>query len=97
MWYRLEVEVPTLQAGQKVRLHGLAVETEAWVWVNGEFVGNRPYQEAYLRPNSLDLDVTNTIRGGERNAIVIRVHTNYQPAQMSGGLVSRLFLYTPKD
>ena len=97
MWYRLEVEVPTLQSGQKVRLHGLAVETEAWVWVNGEFVGNRPYQEAYLRPNSLDLDVTNTIRGGERNAIVIRVHTNYQPAQMSGGLVSRLFLYTPKD
>lgn len=97
MWYQLQVDVPPLASGQKVRLHGLAVETEAWVWVNGEFVGHRPYQEAYIRPNTLDLDVTKALRGGEKNSIAIRVHTNYQPAQMSGGLVSRLFLYAPNE
>jgi hypothetical protein len=95
MWYRMSVDVPADAAGKRVRLHGLAAETEAWVWVNGEFVGHRPYAEAYIRPNSLDFEVTKAIQPGRKNSIVVRVHTNYQPTQMAGGLVSRLFLYAP--
>jgi Domain of unknown function (DUF4838)/Glycosyl hydrolases family 2, sugar binding domain len=95
MWYRLNVDVPATPAGQTIRLHCMAVETEAWVWVNGQFVGHRPYAEGYLRPNPFDFDVTKALRPGQRNSVVVRVHTNYQPAQMAGGLVGRLFLYSP--
>ena len=35
--------------------------------------------------------------GPQKNNVVVRVHTNHQPAQMSGGLVSRLFLYSPNE
>ncbi len=97
VWYRLEVDVPASAAGQPVRLYALAAETEAWVWVNGQFVGHRPYLEAYIRPAPIDLDVTSALRPGESNSVVIRLHTNYQPAQMAGGMTSRLFLYTPKN
>jgi len=79
-----------------VSLYAPAAETEAWVWVNGKFVGHRPYIEAYIRPNIIDLDVTDALVPGKKNVIAIRLHTNYQPAQMSAGLVSRLFLYEPK-
>ena len=78
-------------------MHGLAVETEEWVWGNGKFVGFRPCQEASIRPYTLDLDVTKALREGEKNTFVVRVHTDYQPAQMSGGLVSRLFLYSANE
>ncbi|MFN9750386.1 MAG: hypothetical protein ACK57U_03255 [Planctomycetota bacterium] len=78
-------------------MHGLAVETEEWVWGNDKFVGFRPCQEASIRPYTLDLDVTKALRGGEKNTFVVRVHTDYQPAQMSGGLVSRLFLYSANE
>ncbi len=34
------------------------VVTEAWCWVNGQYAGHRPYQEAYVRPAEMELDVT---------------------------------------
>lgn len=50
-------------------------ETEAWIWVNGQFVGYRPYAETYLRPKAFEFGVTSALRPGERNSIVIRVHS----------------------
>jgi hypothetical protein len=97
MWYRLTVDVPASAAGKTVKLYCAAAETEAWVWVNGKFVGRRPYIEAYIRPNAIDMDVTDALVPGQTNTIAIRLHTNYVPAQMAAGLVSRLFLYAPKD
>jgi hypothetical protein len=97
MWYRLETKaLPSSIKGKKVSLYCAAAETEAWVWVNGKFVGHRPYIEAYIRPNAIDMDVSDALLPGRKNVVVIRLHTNYQPAQMSAGLVSRLFLYEPK-
>jgi len=97
LWYRLEVDVPEVTAGRAVRLYCTVAETEAWVWVNGVYVGHRPYNEAYVRPNELDLEVTDALAPGGNNSVVLRLHTNYQPAQMAAGLASRLFLYTPSD
>jgi hypothetical protein len=94
MWYRFEIEVPASAKGKKVRLYVPTVETEAWGWVNGQFVGHRPYHEAYERPNEIDWDVTEALRPG-KNSIVVRVHTGMGAAQASSGLISRLFLYTP--
>jgi hypothetical protein len=97
MWYRLEVDVPASARDHTVKLHCMAAETEAWVWVNGEFVGHRPYIDAYIRPNPIDMDVTEALKPGEKNVVVLRLHTNYQPAQMAAGMASRLFLYAPTE
>jgi hypothetical protein len=96
MWYRFEVDVPPVAAGRKVKLYAPTVETEAWGWVNGEFVGHRPYHEAYERPNEIDWDVTRALQSGKRNVIVLRVHTGMGAAQAASGLISRLFLYSPR-
>jgi len=97
LWYRLDVDVPASTAGKPARIRCMAAETEAWVWVNGTFVGHRPYVEAYIRPNTIDMDVTDALIPGKKNKVVLRLHTNYQPAQMAAGLASRLFLYSPKS
>lgn len=95
LWYRLDVQVPASAKGKTVKLYCPAAETEAWVWVNGKFVGHRPYIEAYIRPAPIDMDVTNALIPGQKNSVVVRMHTNYMPSQMATGLVSRLFLYSP--
>ncbi|NQU09666.1 DUF4838 domain-containing protein [bacterium] len=96
LWYRFDVSVPGSARGKKVMLYAPTVETEAWVWVNGQFVGHRPFHEAYERPNEIDLDVTDALQPGRSNSIVVRVHTGLGPAAMAGGFYSRLFLYSPK-
>jgi hypothetical protein len=96
LWYRLEVDVPASAKGKKVMLYAPAVESEAWVWVNGKFIGHREYHEAYERPNPIDMEVTPALKPGERNSVVVRVHTSMNAAAQAGGLTSRLFLYAPK-
>lgn len=96
MWYRFNVNVPASAKGKTVKLYAPTVETEAWVWVNGKFIGHRPYHEAYERPNEIDMDVTSALQPGKTNTIAIRVNTGLNAAGQSGGFYSRLFLYSPK-
>jgi hypothetical protein len=97
MWYRLRVNVPASAAGKKVVLYAPVIETEAWAWVNGQFVGHRPYLEAYTRPCQMEVDVTSALKPGTENLIAIRVNTSLAPAQAASGILSRLFLYTQKE
>lgn len=96
IWYRLEADVPVWAAGRTVVLVAPVVETEAWCWVNGRYVGRRPYREAYERPSPIEIDITGAIRPGERNVVAIRVSTGLAPAQAASGLLSRVFLYAPR-
>jgi beta-galactosidase/beta-glucuronidase len=96
LWYRLDVDVPASAKGRKVMLYAPAVECEAWVWVNGRFIGHREYHEAYERPNPIDLDVSAAIKPGARNQVAIRVHTSMNASAQAGGMTSRLLLYAPK-
>jgi hypothetical protein len=96
MWYRFTVDVPAAAKGKKVMLYAPAIETEVWGWVNGQFVGHRPYHEAYERPIDIDLDVSAVLKPGERNVIVLRVHTGLNAAQAAAGMTSRAFLYAAK-
>lgn len=82
--------------GKKVLLCVPVVVTEAWCWVNGQYAGHRPYQEAYVRPAEMELDVTPFLRPGQANVIALRVDTSLSPAQAAEGLQSRVFLYSPK-
>ncbi len=96
LWYRLRVDVPEAARGQRVMLYAPTVETEAWCWVNGQYVGHRPYREAYVRPAEMEFDVSEAIRPGQTNLIAVRVGTGSSLAAAAGGLQSRLFLYAPK-
>ena len=93
LWYRFQVDVPASAKGKKVKLYAPAIETEVWGWVNGEFVGHRPYREAYERPIDIDFDVSAALVPGKSNTIVLRVHTGTNAAQQAAGMTSRAFLY----
>lgn len=97
IWYRLNVDVPESAKAKKIVLYAPTLEQEAWVWVNGKYVGHRPFEDTWLRPTVMELDVTDAIEPGKSNTIAIRIGTSFAPSQMPGGVVSRLFLYTPKE
>jgi hypothetical protein len=97
LWYRFKVDVPASAADKrKVVLFAPTVETEGWAWVNGKYVGYRPYMEAYVRPIEMECDVTDAIKPGETNVVVFRVHTSLAQAQAASGLMNRVFMYAPK-
>jgi hypothetical protein len=105
MWYRMEAEVPAAAAGRKVRLFLQTVSDEAWVWVNGKFVGHRPYVWAWewptdmlhTFPSYLDMEVSAALVPGRKNSIVIRVNTGSNALQECPGIDSRALLYAPND
>lgn len=92
-WYRFDVDVPAIAPGQRVHFLCPVVETEGWCWVNGVYVGHRPYAESYTRPSEMDLDVTDALEPGKTNTIAIRIGTSQNPEAAAGGLTSRCFLY----
>jgi hypothetical protein len=96
VWYRFTVDVPASAKGKNVFLYAPAVETEAWGWVNGQFVGHKPHRDAYERPNEINFDVTAALEPGRKNFIALRVHTHFNAAQQSAAMTSRAFLYAPK-
>jgi hypothetical protein len=96
VWYRLKVDVPAAAAGRKAVLVVPTLTTEGWCWVNGRFVGYRPYLEAYIRPSTMECDVGAALTPGATNEIVLRVNTSLSEAQAAEGLYGRAFLYAPR-
>jgi hypothetical protein len=91
-WYQFDVNVPESAKGKQVSLNGLAVVNEAWVWVNGRYVGHRPYIGVWFRPHALDMDVSKVLEPGKTNRIAIRVLCNWD-VWGANGIYERLFLY----
>jgi len=96
VWYRLIVDAPAAATGRKAVLVVPTLTTEGWCWVNGRFVGYRPYLEAYIRPATMECDVTEALKPGARNEIVVRVSTSLSEAQAAEGLYGRAYLYAPR-
>ena len=96
MWYVWDLDVPASAQGKPVSLYAPIVTCEAWVWVNGQYVGHRPYLDAYIRPCQIDMDITAHIKPGEKNTIAVWVETGTYRSQAPEGFMSRLFLYSPK-
>jgi hypothetical protein len=94
-WYQCDVDVPEYPKDKPVFLHGPAVVNEAWVWVNGRYVGHRPYIGVWFRPHTLDLDVTRVLEAGKKNRITFRVLCNWD-VWGANGMYERLFLYSKK-
>jgi len=95
MWYVFELDVPESMVGKPMRVYAPLVIAEAWVWTNGQYSGHKDYLEAYIRPQTLDLDVTKQVKAG-KNVIGVRVSTSSSRIGVSEGFQSPLFLISPK-
>lgn len=70
-WYRRGINVPGAPDGDRVYLHFEAVDEEAWVWVNGTFVGEHAMgREGWNIP--FVLDITEAVKLGESNHVAVR-------------------------
>ena len=80
-WYRIAFDAPKKCESNAVELNFGGVDEEAWVWLNGTFVGQHTIGvSGWDKPFSLD--VTDEVRWGERNLLVVRVFD----ARMKGGI-----------
>ena len=77
-WYRKTFTVPADQKDKRVCIQFDGVYMNANVWLNGELLGNHPY--GYT---SFWFDITDKIKFGEKNIIVVQV--------MNEGLNSRWY------
>jgi hypothetical protein len=70
-WYRRRLDIPEAPNGNRVYLHFEGVDEEAWVWVNGEYVGEHAIgKEGWNVP--FVLDVTEAVKLGDKNQITVR-------------------------
>ncbi len=74
-WYRGHFEMPPQMECNAVEIQFQAVDEIAWVWLNGEYVGQHD-----IGPNGWDipfrLSITDAVRWGEANQITVRVHNS---------------------
>jgi len=71
-WYRGWFDLPAQPEHLAVEIRFGAVDEEAWVWVNGQYVGQHDVgPEGWDRP--FTLDVTTELKWGARNQITVRV------------------------
>lgn len=89
-WYRMTLDVPAKFSGKPVHLWCGGAMNEAWVWVNGEYVGHREHRIWWRGPHDFDMDVTKFIKAG-KNVVTIRIWNDAE----FGGLFRRGFLYSP--
>lgn len=80
-WYRLSFDLPARAAPERAQLDFQAVDESAWVWLNGQFVG-----EHDLGPVGWEtpfrLNATDKLIWGGRNQITVRVLNT----AMAGGI-----------
>ncbi|MCA1809501.1 MAG: beta galactosidase jelly roll domain-containing protein [Lentisphaerae bacterium] len=70
-WYRRSIDVPEAPDGDRVYLHFEGVDEEAWVWLNGKFVGEHALgKEGWNVP--FVLDATDAVKLGAENQVTIR-------------------------
>jgi hypothetical protein len=90
-WYRSTFDIPAVDAGKTVKLLCPAMNNQAWMWVNGQYVGRTEFKQGWFRPQELEMDLTSYLKPG-KNVIALRVlsHEEYFGAN---GLYERPFLY----
>src|SRR5262249_17057357 len=49
-WYRLTLDLPPVPDGKEIRLFLPGVVSQAWAWVNGQYVGRSEYAVPWLLP-----------------------------------------------
>jgi len=90
-WYRLSLDVPIEAAGKKLFLAFGAVDEEAWIWVNGQPVGEHAegpqgWDQRFL------VEVTEQIKPGHQNLVAVRVFNS----RAAGGIWKSVRLIAQK-
>jgi hypothetical protein len=93
-WYRFNLKVPPEAAGKPLKLFLGGVINEGWVWINGDYVGHRPWYLWWAGRKRLEMEVdaTGLVKAGD-NVVTVRVWNNAE----IGGLLRRGFLWAPKE
>jgi len=73
-WYRKEFKIPTSWQNSKIFIDFDGIYRNSSVWINGHFLGFRPY--GYI---SFRYDLTPYIKFGEKNIIAVKVDNSQQP------------------
>ncbi|TKG95442.1 glycoside hydrolase family 2 protein [Puteibacter caeruleilacunae] len=73
-WYRKEFEVPKSSKGKKVFIEFEGVYMNAEVWINGHYLGKRPF--GYI---TFQHDLTKYLNYGGKNTIAVKTDTSRQP------------------
>jgi beta-galactosidase len=74
-WYRKTFTLPASASGKAVFIDFDGVYRNSEVWLNGHYLGKRPY--GYI---SLQYELTSYLRtGGEKNVIAVKVDNSQQP------------------
>jgi hypothetical protein len=79
LWYRRTFEVPPLSDSKRLLLHFGAVDWESKVFINGQFVGE--HRGGY---DAFSLDITDSIKRGETNELVVAVFDATGQGQPAG-------------
>jgi beta-galactosidase len=77
-WYRKHFEVTASLKGKKVSLEFDAIYERSEVWINGHYLGFRPY--GYI---SFFYDVTPFLNYGKPNIVAVKVDNSLQPSSRS--------------
>ena len=73
-WYRKSFAVPRSDSGKLVFVEFDGVYRNSEVWINGSYLGKRPYGYSSFR-----YELTPHLRFGARNVIAVRVDNSQQP------------------
>ena len=90
-WYRQSIELPAAIKGKPVMLWFGGVDDAATVWLNGELVG-----EAKGAFKPFEFDVTEHVKPGETNVVVVKVTDRGLSELGTGGITAPAMFYIPK-
>ncbi len=80
-WYRIHFVMPDLMKCSAIQLNFGGVEDSAWVWLNGEYVGQYDLGK-HGSATPFQLNATREIRWGQENVLVVRISNS----RGSGGI-----------
>ena len=92
-WYRSRFTVDAKFADRPLKFWCGGAINEGWVWINGKFVGYKPYSLWWYHNHDFELDITEAIKFGQENTIAIRVLNSSE----IGGLMRRGFFWSPNN
>lgn len=73
-WYRKTFEVPAADSAKKIFIHFDGVYRNAEVWINGQYLGKRPYGYSSFR-----YELTPWLNFGGKNILAVKVDNSKQP------------------
>ncbi|MEX0324133.1 MAG: beta-galactosidase GalB [Puniceicoccaceae bacterium] len=84
-WYRKSFKVTKADKGKRLFIDFDGAMSNAKVWLNGQYLGGRPYGYASFR-----LELTDHLKFGQKNIIAVRTENLYRPTRWyPGGGINR--------